>query len=69
MKVSTCAAGGRLPEAHDWPLGVESAWPAATMKTPVAAAGRKRRSRLLLAALLAAFAVALWLLGPQAVTV
>ena len=65
MKARIFAAGRPLLQNHDWPLGVECAWPAAMqpVKTVGAASTPRWKSRLLQAAALAAFAVALWQLG------
>lgn len=65
MKARIFAAGRPLLQNHDWPLGVECAWPAAMQPVrTVGAAYRPRWStRLLYAAALAAFTIALWQLG------
>lgn len=55
----------RPASREDWPLGVECAWPAAMqpVRTVGAAPTPRWKSRLLHAAALAAFAIALWQLG------
>ncbi len=65
MKTRIFAAGRPLLQNQDWPLGVECAWPTAMLpsKTVGAASAPRWKSRLLHAAALAAFAVALWQLG------
>mgnify|MGYP001226961505 FL=1 len=57
--------GGEGKTREDWPLGVECAWPAAIqpVKTVGAAYRPRWKTRLLHAAALVAFAVALWQLG------
>ena len=66
MKARIFAAGRPLPQQqHDWPLGVECAWPSAMLpsKTVRAASTPRWKSRLLHAAALVAFCLALWQLG------
>ena len=64
MKARIFAAGRPLLQNHDWPLGVECAWPAAMqpVKT-VGAAYRPRWSARFLRAALVALCLALWQLG------
>lgn len=75
MKARLFAAGRPLPQNHDWPLGVECAWPATqriALAKPCRSAFRptsraealpatRRRWQLWLAA--AAFSISLWQLG------
>jgi sortase A len=75
MKMRLFAAGRPLPQNHDWPLGVECAWPATqriALAKPCRSAFRptsraearpttRRRWQLWLAA--AAFSISLWQLG------
>lgn len=65
MKTRLFAAGKPLPQNHDWPLGVECAWPAAVLpvRTVGAASTPQWTTRLLRAAALVAFCLALWQLG------
>lgn len=65
MKTPLFAAGRPLPQQHDWPLGVECAWPSAMLPSKtVGAAYRPRWSaRLLRTAALVALCLALWQLG------
>jgi sortase A len=65
MKARIFAAGRPLLQNHDWPLGVECAWPNAMqpVRTAGAASTPRWKTRLLHAAALAAFAIALWQLG------
>jgi sortase A len=66
MKTRFFAAGRPLPQQqHDWPLGVECAWPAAMQPVrTVGAAYRPRwQARFLRIAAVLAFAAALWQLG------
>ncbi len=65
MKARFFAAGRPLLQNHDWPLGVECAWPASTLpaKTVGAAYRPRWQARTLRAAAALALAVSLWQLG------
>lgn len=65
MKTRLFATGRPLLQKHDWPLGVECAWPAAMqpVKTVGAASTPQWGSRLLRAAALLTFCLGLWQLG------
>jgi len=66
MKTRLFAAGRPLPQQqHDWPLGVECAWPTAMLPSKTVGAAYRPRwtTRILRAAALIALCLALWQLG------
>lgn len=65
MKTRLFAAGRPLLQNHDWPLGVECAWPSAMqpVKTVGAASTPRWKARFLHVAAIVAFGFALWQLG------